>query len=138
VHLGILNEAGRRFRKVAWILLLLSAFMVTYSGLFFIGVFPVPAARFIDLGPGGLLAAGILDLIGGITLFAATFTMILLGFISSKTDFKKFRPYLQVVAVGAVLGVVGDLVGGLYAIGAQIGLYTSIAGLYLARGRPPS
>lgn len=128
-----MSESGRCFRKIACPLLLLSAFMVTYSGLFFIGVFPIPAIRFMDLGPTGLLAAGLLDILGGLMLFTTTFIMIGSGLLSVKTDFKKFRRYFLLCILGASLGVAGDLVGGLYAIGAQTGLYTSVAGVYLSK-----
>ena len=70
--------------------------------------------------------SGFLDLIGGGAAFILVIVMLTRGFFRSPRSSSTFIKYLRPLAILCVLGIVGDLIGGLYAIGAQIGLYSCI------------
>lgn len=97
-----------------------------YSGLFFLGVFPIPPMRFWDGGLTATLTAGVLDIIGGLGMFVLVGLSLVRGYFGAKADPATLRRYLNFMALASILGLVGDLIGGLYAISAQIGLYTTI------------
>lgn len=119
---GLMSKAAENFRGYSWILVLVSGFMMFYSGLFFLGVFPIPGPRFWDGGETALLMAGLFDVAGG------TGALVVISL-------RRARSPLNIVAILCLTGIIGDLVGGLYAIGAQIGLYTSMVNWLLARRR---
>ena len=123
-----------RFRRFSWILLLLSASLITYSGLFFLGVLPLPPIqRFWDGGPMALLIAGTLDLIGGLAVFVLVGALLTRGHLQPSSDITELRVYLKILTIFCILGVIGDLIGGLYGIGAQTGLYTTIIDWWTTR-----
>lgn len=119
-----MGELGQRFRELSWILLLVSALMMFYSGLFFWGLLPMPPIqRFWDGGPMVFTVSGFLDLIGGGVALILVIVMLTRGLFRSPLN-SSFIKFLRVLAIFCVLGIVGDLIGGLYAIGAQIGFYS--------------
>jgi hypothetical protein len=118
---------GQRFRKISWMLLLFSASLITYSGLFFLGVLPfMPIRRFWDGGSTALIIAGTLDLIGGLAVFVLVGVLLTGGYFRPSSDTANFYVYLKILTIFCVLGIIGDIIGGLYGIGAQIGLYTTL------------
>jgi len=125
---------GQTFRRFSWLLLLLSASLIIYSGLFFLGILPLPPIRrFWDGGPVALLAAGTLDLIGGLAVFIVVVVLLTQGYFQLGSDITELRTYFKILSVFFVLGIIGDLVGGLYGIGAQTGLYTAIIDWWATR-----
>jgi len=101
--------------------------MMFYSGLFFWGLLPMPPIqRFWDGGSMAFLVSGFLDLIGGGAAIILVIVMRTRGFFQSPRSSSSFIKYLRLLVILCVLGIVGDLIGGLYAIGAQIGLYSCI------------
>jgi len=45
----------------------------------------------------------------------------------------RLRRYLWLFVLASLIGIAGDLIGGLYAIAAQIGLYSSLVVLFITR-----
>jgi hypothetical protein len=88
--------------------------------------------RFWDGGPTTLLIAAILDLAGGLLGFA-TGIPALNQVWKKEPNRARMRRFLWLFVIASLMGVVGDLIGGLYAIAAQIGLYSSFVVLYLTR-----
>ena len=110
----------------------ISAFGVFYSGLMFLEVAPLPPMRFWDGGPTVLVVAAILDLAGGLLGFATGIPALIQAW-KQKPDMARLRRYLWLFALASLIGIAGDLIGGLYAIAAQIGLYSSLVALYITR-----
>lgn len=124
---------GQRFRELSWILLLASALMMFYSGLFFWSVLPLPPIhRFWDGGFIAFTVSGFLDLIGGGAAFILVIVMLMRGLFRSPPS-NNFIKNLRILVILCVLGIMGDLIGGLYAIGAQIGLYSCIIDWIIVR-----
>jgi len=73
-----------------------------------------------------LLIAGTLDAIGGLAVFVLIGALLAQGRLRPSTDIAKLHPHLKILTIVSILGIIGDLIGGLYAIGAQTGLYTTI------------
>jgi len=125
---------GQAFRRFSWLLLLFGASMIIYSGLFFLGILPLPPIRrFWDGGPMALLVAGTLDLIGGLTVFLVVVVLLARGYFQLGSYITGSCIYFKILLVFFVLGIIGDLVGGLYGIGAQTGLYTAIIDWWATR-----
>jgi len=118
--------------RILSILFPVSAFGVFYSGLMFLEIAPLPPMRFWDGGPTALIIAAILDLAGG-SLGFATGMPALIQVWKKEPNQARMRRYLWLFVMASLMGVVGDLIGGLYAIAAQIGLYSSLVVLYLTR-----
>lgn len=118
--------------RILSVLFPISAFGVFYSGLMFLEIAPLPPMRFWDGGPTALMVAAILDLAGGLLGFAAG-VPALIQVWKKEPERARMRRCLQVFVMASLLGVAGDLIGGLYAIAAQIGLYSSLVVLYLTR-----
>jgi len=122
-----MGEVGQRFRSYSWMLFLVSGFMIFYSGLFFLGLLPMPEIhRYWEGGSTALVVAGLLDLISGGAVLLLVFIMLARGCFRSAGNSMKFLTYLDALAIFCILGIIGDLIGGLYAIGAQIGLYSCV------------
>jgi len=122
-----MGEVGQRFRSYSWMLFLVSGFMIFYSGLFFLGLLPMPEIhRYWEGGSTALVVAGLLDLISGGAVLLLVFIMLARGYFRSAGNSMKFLTYLDALAIFCILGIIGDLIGGLYAIGAQIGLYSCV------------
>lgn len=121
------TKIGQRFRRFSWILLLMSASLITYSGLFFLGVLPLPSIhRFWDGGTIALNLAGIFDLIGGIAVFIIVGSLLSRGLFQPSSNTEELCTCLKFLTIFCTLGLIGDLIGGLYGIGAQTGLYTTL------------
>ncbi|MCJ7668088.1 MAG: hypothetical protein MUP04_07400 [Anaerolineae bacterium] len=104
-------------------LFLLSGFGIFISGVYFWGVCPFinaffPSIQFWDPPQVVLLTAAGGDIVTGMAIFA-------FGLLTIKEPFR--RAYLKWIAALALLAVVFDLLGGLYALSAQLGLYLSLA-----------
>ncbi len=111
-------------------LFLLSGFLtgsrgigIFISGVYFWGVCPFinalfPPIEFWSPPPVLLLAAAWGDIVTGLALFA-------FGLLTIREPFR--RAYLKSIAALALLAVAFDLLGGLYALSAQLGLYVSLA-----------
>lgn len=123
----MMGKVGQRFRRYSWILFSVSGFMIFYSGLFFLGLLPMPEIhRFWDGSSTALVAAGLFDLIGGAVVLLLVSSMLARGYFRSTGDNMKFLTHLRALAIFCILGIMGDLIGGLYAVGAQIGLYSCV------------
>jgi hypothetical protein len=79
------------------------------------------------------MIGGYLDIIGGGLEFVMIGYMITKGVFSANADRARNRRLFTYMAGICVIGVIGDPLGGLLAIAAQIGLYTSIVNIYLHR-----
>lgn len=123
---------GKYVRIITLILLIFSAIGVTISGPLIFDWFSV-GTKFFDLGSTAATIGGFLDIIGGGLEFAMIGYMFTQGVFSSNADRAKNRRLFMYMAGICVIGVIGDPLGGLLAIAAQIGLYTSIANIYLHR-----
>lgn len=123
---------GTTVIKILSILFPISAFGVFYSGLMFLEIVPLPPMRFWDGGPTALMIAAILDLAGGLLGFA-TGIPALVQVWKKEPNRARMRRYLWLFVMASLMGVAGDLIGGLYAIAAQIGLYSCLVVLYLTR-----
>ncbi|MBI2938630.1 MAG: hypothetical protein HYY22_10550 [Thaumarchaeota archaeon] len=127
---------GAKFRRFSWILLLIAAFLVFYSGLFLLDVVPGrpgDSFRFWNGGEQSLFWGGVLDLVGGSSALIIVVMMLVQG------GFKQgamARRWLVLLLVFYALGIAGDLTAGIYAIGAQIGFYTTIADILTLRNWP--
>jgi len=111
-------------------LFLLSGFLtgsrgigIFISGVYFWGVCPFinaffPSIEFWNPPQALLLAAAGGDIVTGLAIFT-------LGLLAIREPFR--RAYLKSIAALALLAVVFDLLGGLYALSAQLGLYVSLA-----------
>jgi hypothetical protein len=110
----------------------ISAFGVFYSGLMFLEIVPLPPMRFWEGGPTALVIAAVLDLAGGLLGFAAGIPA-LIQIWKKAPDPVRLRRMLWLFVLASLIGVAGDLIGGLYAIAAQIGLYASLVVLYVTR-----
>jgi len=123
-------------------LFLLSGFGIFISGVYFWGVCPFinalfppivfwnpPQAVLLTAAPYRIPRDGG-DIVTGMAIFA-------FGLLTIKEPFR--RAYLKWIAALALLAVAFDLLGGLYALSAQLGLYLSLALLRKegAKGRLP-
>lgn len=111
-------------RKLSGILLLLSAIGVTFSGSMILGWIEV--SKFFDLGPTATLVGGYLDIIGGTLQFVMLGIMVSKGVFSEGADKIQSQRLFKIMAGICLIGLIADPLGGLLAIAAQIGLYTSI------------
>lgn len=118
--------------RILSVLFPVSAFGVFYSGLMFLEIAPLPPMRFWDGGSTALMIAAILDLAGGLLAFASG-VPALIQVWKKEPDRARMRRCLWLFVMASLMGVAGDLIGGLYAIAAQIGLYSSLVVLYLTR-----
>ncbi len=118
-------------RIISWVLLAFSAFGVTISGPMILEW--MPSTKFFDLGPTAVLLGGYLDIIGGGLQFIMLGYMTFTGHFSSNIDKARARRSFKVMGGLCLIGIIADPLGGLLAIAAQIGLYTSLANVYLYR-----
>lgn len=123
---------GTTVIRILSILFPVSAFGVFYSGLMFLEIAALPPMRFWDGGPTSLMVAAILDLAGGLLGFATGVPALVQAW-KKEPDLVRLRRYLRLFVVASLIGIAGDLIGGLYAIAAQIGLYSSLVALYVTR-----
>ncbi|MCL4435330.1 MAG: hypothetical protein M1503_05585 [Thaumarchaeota archaeon] len=127
---------GAKFRRFSWIPLLFGAFLVFYSGLFLLDIVPGrpgDSFRFWNGGAQSLFWGGVLDMVGGAPALITVVMMLVQG------GFKRSvvgRQWFVLLLFFYALGIAGDLTAGIYAIGAQIGFYTTIADLLTLRNRP--
>lgn len=124
---------GDKFRRYSWILLLAAAFLVFYSGLFLLDIVPGRPAdsfRFWNGGEASLFWGGVLDLAGGLPALIAVALMLMQGRFKQGAE---ARGWFATLLIFYALGIVGDLTAGIYAIGAQIGFYTTVAVLLTVR-----
>jgi len=104
-------------------LFLLSGFGIFISGVYFWGICPFinaifPPIEFWNPPQAILFVAAVGDIVTGLAIFA-------FGLLTIKEPCR--RAYLKSIAALALLAVVFDLLGGLYALSAQLGLYISLA-----------
>ena len=118
------------------ILLGFSAFGVTFSGPLILGWLP-GTNGFFDLGPTAALLGGYLDIIGGVLEFLMLGYMMATRQFSANAERAKVHRSFKTMAWICVIGVIADPLGGLLAIAAQIGLYTSIVNVYQYRAPRP-
>lgn len=110
--------------------------MVFYSGLFLLDIVPGrpgDSFRFWNGGEQSLFWGGVLDLVGGASALVIVVMMLVQG------GFKQgamARRWFVLLLVFYALGIAGDLTAGIYAIGAQIGFYTTIADILILRNWP--
>ena len=116
-------------RVFSWILLAFSAFGVTFSGPMILGW--IEGTKFFDLGPTATLLGGYLDIIGGLLEFIMLIHMTLTGVFSANADKTNAKRSFKIMTSICLIGMIADPLGGLLAIAAQIGLYTSIVNIYL-------
>ncbi len=119
-------------RLISLILLAFSAFGVTFSGPLILG-WTGGSTQFFDLGPTATLLGGYLDIVGGVLEFVMLAYMARTGHFSANVNRLRARRSFKIMAGICVIGVIADPLGGLLAIAAQIGLYTSLANVYLYR-----
>jgi len=125
---------GKFTRLISPILLALSALGVTFSGPLILG-WMSDGTKFFDLGPTATLVGGYLDIVGGVLEGIFLVYMFRTGVFSSNVDKKKAQRAFKLMAGICIIGVIADPLGGLLAIAAQIGLYTSLANVYLIRDK---
>lgn len=122
-----------KFRKFSWILLLIGALLVFYSGLFLLNIVPGrpgDSFRFWNGGQQSLFWGGVLDLVGGAPALIIILVMLVQGKFKLSADAKR---WFAILLVFFALGIAGDLTAGIYAIGAQIGFYTTIVNILTLR-----
>jgi len=107
-------------------LFLLSGLGIFISGVYFWGVCPFLNALFLSIEfwnppPALLLVAAGGDIVTGLAIFA-------FGLLTIKEPLQ--RAYLKSIVALALLAVIFDLLGGLYALSAQLGLYVSLVLLW--------
>ncbi len=124
---------GAKFRKFSWILLLIAAFLVFYSGLFLFGAAPgrpPDSFRFWNGGEQSLFWGGVLDLVGGAPALIIILMMLLQGRFKQSEGLIR---WFAILLIFFALGIAGDLLAGIYAIGAQIGFYITIVNILILR-----
>ena len=122
---------------VTFILLVFSAFGVTFSGPLILRVY-TPSDKFWDLGPFANFLGGGLDIIGGFAQFVILVNMTRKRYFSANADREVARKVFKVMAMVCIIGVVGDLLGGLLGIAAQTGIYASLLNAYSLRQKGPA
>jgi hypothetical protein len=114
--------------------LIISALLVFYSGLFLLDIVPGrpdDSFRFWNGGEQSLYWGGVLDIVGGLPALIIVLMMLIQGrFRQSVGENRWFVLLLILYAIG----IAGDLTAGIYAIGAQLGFYTTIAVILTLRG----
>lgn len=115
---------NKHIRKLSGILLFFSAFGVTFSGPMILGW--IEGSTFFDLGLTATLLGGYLDIIGGTFQFIILGIMVSKGVFSEDADKIQSQRLFKIMAGTCLIGLIADPLGGLLAIAAQIGLYTSI------------
>jgi len=124
--------SSKSLRIISLFLLIISALGVTISGPLILGWIS-GTTPFFDLGSTASLFGGYLDIVGGLLEFIMISYMIMTGIFSENIDINKARKSYKIMACICVIGLIADPLGGLLAIAAQIGLYTSLANIYFLR-----
>ncbi|MFC1754609.1 hypothetical protein ACFL96_14630 [Thermoproteota archaeon] len=122
--------SSKPLRIISLFLLFVSAIGVTFSGPLILGWVSEPTP-FFDLGPTAAIFGGYLDIIGGLLEFIMIVYMISIGIFSGNANTDKSIKSFKIMAGICVIGLIADPLGGLFAIAAQIGLYTSLVNIYL-------
>ena len=117
---------------ITFILLAFSAFGVTFSGPLILRIYSA-TDKFWDLGPVANFIGGGLDIIGGLAQFIILVNMTRSRYFSANANKERARKTFRVMAMVGIIGVIGDLLGGLLGIAAQIGIYVSLINLYSLR-----
>lgn len=117
---------------ITFILLAFSAFGVTFSGPLILRIYSA-TDKFWDLGPIANFIGGGLDIIGGFAQFIILVNMTRSRYFSANANKERARKTFRVMAMVGIIGVIGDLLGGLLGIAAQIGIYVSLINLYSLR-----
>jgi hypothetical protein len=69
----------------------------------------MPVRRLWDGGPMALLVAGVLDLIGGLTVLVLVGVLLTHGYLQPSSDTSKFHAYLKILTIFCTLGIAGNL-----------------------------
>lgn len=113
-------------KAIATVILLgFSAFGVTFSGPLILR----SSVKFWDLGPLGTLFGATLDITAGSALVVILVNSTRNKLFSAKADIERAGKVFRFMAIACLFGIIGDLLGGLLGLAAQIGLYTSLANL---------
>ena len=103
------------------VLFILSGAAMLASGLYLLGIIPPqyfpPLQRFWEPAANVVLAGAIADLMAGALVVG-------IGIVGMRKRLEKRLLYL--IMAGAFVGLVGDMLGGLYAVGAQATWYLSL------------
>ena len=122
---------------ITFILLVFSAFGVTFSGPLILRIYSA-SDKFWDLGPIANFFGGGLDIIGGFAQFIILVNMTRNHYFSANANRERARQAFRVMAIVGIIGMIGDLLGGLLGIAAQIGIYVSLINLYSLRQKAPA
>ena len=118
--------------SISSILLILSSFGVLFSGPLILGWINI-VEPFWTFGNPWKEIGGYLDMFGG------TLQLVWLGYMFNKRMFTKgaeksqVQKMYKIMALICVIGLIADPLGGLLALSAQLGLYTSLINIYWHR-----
>jgi len=112
---------------VTFVVFAVTAFGVTFSGPIIIQT--SPDNKSWDFGPTANLFGAILDVMGGFGMFLILINMTRNKYFTANAESQMAKRAFRFMAVVSVIGIVGDILGGLFAIAAQVALYTSLLNL---------
>jgi hypothetical protein len=105
-------------------LLAFSAFGVTFSGPVIMRT--APQEKSWDFGPAANLIGAVLDVVGGFGMVLILINMARNKYFTTNAESQMAGRAFKFMVIVSVIGIIGDVVGGLFAIAAQIALYTSL------------
>ena len=109
---------------LTFIVFAVSAFGVTFSGPIIMQT--PPDNKSWDFGPMANLFGAILDVMGGFGMFLILINMTRNKYFTANAESEMAKRAFRFMAIVSVIGIVGDILGGLFTIAAQIALYTSL------------
>ena len=114
-------------------LLLISSIGVIFSGPLILGWIHSPIGPFWSFGEPWTSIGGYLDLFGGLFQIIMIYFMRKAGIFTEHANMDLIRKYYAYMAGICIIGLIADPLGGLLAIAAQLGFYTSIYNVYKSR-----
>lgn len=112
---------------LTFIIFAVSAFGVTFSGPI---IMQTPSDnKSWDFGPMASLFGAVLDVMGGFGMFLILINMTRNKYFTVNAESEMAKRALKFMVIVSVIGIIGDILGGLFAIAAQIALYTSLLNL---------
>ena len=109
---------------LTFIVFAVSAFGVTFSGPIIMQ--SVAEDKPWNFGPLANLFGAILDVMGGFGMFLILINMTRNKYFTLNAESPMAKRAFKFMAIMSVIGIAGDIIGGLFAIAAQIALYTSL------------
>jgi len=109
---------------ITFMIFTVSAFGVTFSGPIIMQT--APDNKPWDFGPLANLFGAALDVMGGFGMFLVLINMTRNKYFTTNAESEMAKRALKFMVIVSIIGIVGDITGGLFAIAAQIALYTSL------------